>query len=333
MKKIDKLLACASWTYAAATIMALALMYLAGDRWWPGTLLLFGPRWMLALPLIPLIPLALWRRRRLLLPLFLGGVVVVGPFMGLRWSFSTPERHGTAVVRVLSCNIGGENFDSNKLSKLIRDLNVDLVSLQECPRELKLDLPPGWHSLQPGGLAIFSKFPLKEHTVVTGMHLPDTWPRTSLLPSIVSTPYGDISFNAIHLPTARFGIMHMLDRKYGINIKKTDVLETETKNRMQISYKARKVSNQINMPTIVAGDFNMPTESKIYRSHWSGLDNAFSSSGKGYGWTAYDEIKKNLIRVRVDHILNNNKINSLTCEVGKNIGSDHLPLICDFLIK
>ena len=296
-------------------------------------MLLFGPRWMLALPLIGLLPLALLRRPRLLLPLVLGGIITFGPFMGLRYSFTTPERVGQGAVRVLSCNIGGQNFDSNKLSKLIRDLDVDLVSLQECPRELKLDLPSGWHSLQPGGLAIFSKYPLKEHTLVAGMHLPDTWPRTSLLPSIVSTPHGDISFNAIHLPTARFGIMHMLDRRYGINIKKTDVLETETKNRMQLSQKTREVINQMKMPTIVAGDFNMPLESQIYRAHWNNMINAFSSSGKGYGWTVSDKIQKTLLRVRVDHILSNDLIDSITCKVSDDIGSDHLPLVCDFSIK
>lgn len=333
MKKFESILAFCAWTYLAGTLAALALMHLTGDRWWPGTLLLFGPRWMLALPLIPLLPLALWRIPRLLLPIVLGGLITLGPFMGFRCSLTTPERVGKGVIRVLTCNIGGKDFDSNKLSKLIRDLDVDLVSLQECPRELKLDLPPGWHSLQPGGLAIFAKYPIKEHTIVAGMHLPDTWPRTSLLPSIVSTPHGDISFNAIHLPTARFGIMHMLDRKYGINIKKADVLKTETNNRIQLSQKAHDVINRMKIPTVVAGDFNMPIESKIYKMHWSNLYNAFSSSGNGYGWTVSERIKNTFLQIRVDHILSNDQINSLACNVDKDIGSDHLPLTCDLLIQ
>lgn len=253
----------------------------------------------------------------------------MGPFMGFRYSLTTPERVGMGVVRVLTCNIGGKDFDSNKLSKLIRDLDVDLVSLQECPRELELDLPPGWHSLQPGGLSIFSKYPIKENPIVTGMHLPDTWPRTSLLPSIVSTPKGEISFNAIHLPTARFGIMHMLDRKYGINIKKTDVLEQETKNRIHLSQKAREGINQIKIPTIVAGDFNMPIESIIYQNHWDNLLNAFSETGKGYGWSTVDSIKKIHIKIRVDHILSYHAAIPLTSAIGVNVGSDHLPIISD----
>jgi endonuclease/exonuclease/phosphatase family metal-dependent hydrolase len=329
MKKFDSILTFCAWTYLTGTLAALALMYLTGDRWWPGTLLLFGPRWMLALPLIPLLPLALWRIPRLLLPIALGGLITFGPFMGFRYPLTTPERVGKGVVRVLTCNIGGKDFDSNKLSKLIRDLDVDLVSLQECPRELKLDLPPGWHSLQPGGLAIFSKFPLKEHTIVTGMHLPDTWPRASLLPSIVSTPYGDISFNAIHLPTARFGIMHMLDRKYGINIKKKDVINKETKNRIHISQKAREVINKIKLPTIIAGDFNMTTESIIYRNHWGDLSNAFSKTGKGYGWSTENSIKRIRIKTRIDHILSQNNAAILTVAIGKNVKSDHLPVIAD----
>jgi len=333
MKKFDSILAFCAWCYLAGTLAALALMYLTGDRWWPGTFLLYGPRWMLALPLIPLLPLALWRRPKLLLPIVLGGLITLGPFMGFRYSLTTPERVGKGVVRVLTCNIGGKDFDSNKLSKLIRDLDVDLVSLQECPRNLKLDLPPGWHSLQPGGLAIFSKYPLKKHTTVSGMHLPDTWPRTSLLPSIVSTPYGEISFNSIHLPTARFGIMHMLDRKYGINIYKTNILEKESQNRFYLSQKSKNSLRQIDNPIIVAGDFNMPVESYIYKQHWSNFSNAFSKTGKYYGWTTYNQIKKIPHAIRIDHILVNEKLNCLATETGYDIGSDHRPLISDVLIK
>lgn len=329
MKKFDFFLAFCAWSYLFGTITALILMNLTGDRWWPGTLLLFGPRWMLALPLIPLFPLAIWRTPSLLLPLFLAGGITIGPFMGLRCSIYTPERVGKGVVRVLSCNIGGKNFDSSKLSKLIRDLDIELVSLQECRHDIKLDLPSYWHSLQAGRLAIFSKFPLREYPGVTGMHLPDTWPRTSLLPSIVSTPHGEISFNAIHLPTARFGIMHMLDRRYGINIKKIDVINKETQNRFNLSQEARKSIDQIKIPTIIAGDFNMPTESYIYKSHWINFNNSFSESGKWYGWTTKKLIKKIIIMTRVDHILSSKDTIPLRCEISIDVGSDHLPIISD----
>lgn len=123
--------------------------------------------------------------------------------------------------------------------------------------------------------------------------------------------------------------MHMLDRKYGININKTDVLEQETKNRIHLSLKAREVINQIKIPTIVAGDFNMPIESIIYQKHWRDLLNAFSETGKGYGWSTEDYIKNISLNIRVDHIISCREAIPLTSATGNNVGSDHLPIISD----
>jgi hypothetical protein len=44
-------------------------MLAAGDRWWTASMLLFGPRWLLSLPLFLLVPAAAVFNRRLLLPL------------------------------------------------------------------------------------------------------------------------------------------------------------------------------------------------------------------------------------------------------------------------
>src|ERR1700720_2127653 len=43
------------WIYLALLLAVWALLRL-GDRWWPATLLLFGPRWPFALPLLVLTP-------------------------------------------------------------------------------------------------------------------------------------------------------------------------------------------------------------------------------------------------------------------------------------
>src|SRR5271165_2647241 len=58
-----------TWLYVAAVAAVWLLLRLGGDRWWFSTLILFGPRWFLALPLVPLGLLAALARRRLLVPL------------------------------------------------------------------------------------------------------------------------------------------------------------------------------------------------------------------------------------------------------------------------
>jgi len=333
MKKLDKFITLCAWTYALITILALALMYLAGDRWWPGTMLLFGPRWMLALPVIPLLPLVLWRRPRLCGPLLLAVCIVFGPFMGLQWTFATPQIKTDQVLRVLTCNVQTGNFDAKALSQLIRESNIDLVALQECPASVQLDLPPDWQKVQVGMIVILSKHPVVAHEALTASHPPHVWERHSLLPCTVSTPLGEIFFNSIHLPSPRYGLQHILDRKTGINPKKAKKLIAETENRKIVS---EYISNSIDaqeLPMITAGDFNMPVESDIFQSYWSELSNAFTKTGLGYGWSYRDASHGIPIDIRIDHILTGNGAIPLRCYVGPDIGSDHRPVIADIHIS
>lgn len=333
MHKFDKFLFGATWAYLASTILALLLAYVAGDRWWPGTLLLFGPRWALALPIIPLLPLILWRRPVLLIPLALGAAMVFGPLMGFRYSFSTPQSVEKSVVRVVSCNVGGKNFDAQKLSQLIQDFDVDIVSLQECPRDLRLELAAEWNVASSGNLSVFSKYSLKTIPLTKDIAIPGRWPVPPLFQCMAATPFGDILVYAVHLPTARYGLENMLDSKTGLNFKKTGYLITETQRRLHISQEARNAVRTKKLPFVIAGDFNMPVESTIYRQHWGEFHNAFSYSGRGYGFTTMNIHKKIPIPLRIDHILTSNGLAPLVCKIGPDVGSDHRPLIADVAWK
>jgi len=333
MKKFDTLLTFASWAYAAATILALALMSLTGDRWWPGTLFLFGPRWMLVLPLVPLLPLALWRSPRLLIPLLLAGTIVFGSFMGLQWSFSKLKGTNGQMLRVLTCNIQTGSFDAKALSQLILEKNIDLVALQECPPSIQLDLPPEWLKIQAGIIAILSRHPIQAHEPVMAPHPPHVWQRHSLLPCTVTTPKGKIFFSSVYLPSPRYGLQHILDRKTGLNPKKAELLFSETDNRQNVSELVRNSLNIQEFPLIIAGDFNMPIESHIYQTYWSKLNNAFTQTGRGYGWTYRDAAYGIPIDIRIDHILTGNGAHPIQCYVGPDIGSDHRPVIADIYIS
>ena len=45
------------WFYVVAVFVVWLLLLFGGDRWWFPTLILFGPRWLSALPLLVLAPL------------------------------------------------------------------------------------------------------------------------------------------------------------------------------------------------------------------------------------------------------------------------------------
>jgi endonuclease/exonuclease/phosphatase (EEP) superfamily protein YafD len=83
------------------------------------------------------------------------------------------------------------------------------------------------------------------------------------------------------------------------------------------------------LPVIVAGDFNMPADSTIYREVWGRYLNAFSEKGTGYGRTVFESMRGIKVGVRIDHILAGNGLGIRVCETGPDVGSDHLPLIAD----
>ncbi|MBT1070883.1 endonuclease/exonuclease/phosphatase family protein [Pelotalea chapellei] len=82
-------------------------------------------------------------------------------------------------------------------------------------------------------------------------------------------------------------------------------------------------------PIVVAGDFNTPVESVIYRTVWGDLANAFDKVGRGYGITQRVSVKGFSFGARIDHVLAGKGLVPKVCEVGPDIGSDHLPVIAD----
>src|SRR5947209_16403387 len=73
-----------SWLYLLGVLLVWALLSLAADRWWPATLILYGPRWVWALPAGFLLPAAAVVRPRLLWLPLIGLAVIVGPVMDFR---------------------------------------------------------------------------------------------------------------------------------------------------------------------------------------------------------------------------------------------------------
>src|SRR5439155_5647959 len=78
-------------------------------------------------------------------------------------------------------------------------------------------------------------------------------------------------------------------------------------------------------PVLLAGDFNLPVESAIYRRSWSSFSNAFSTAGLGWGHTKLTSWHG----VRIDHVLAGPGWQFRRCWVGPDVGSDHRPLIAE----
>lgn len=291
---------------------------------------MFAPRWVAALPLLVLLPLAAWRSRFSLIPLLLGALVVFGPLLGFNLPLGSSAATGGATLRVITCNVEGGKCDPDALIALIRDASADVVALQEFPADLKLSLPPGWQMVQERGLVVLSRFPLQRGITTLVSNPPNPWPSTCLFHCVVKAPGGALNFCSLQLPTPRFDLLPLLDRHTLINPARKGQLLAGTAYRRRASQEVRASLAVLSGPTIIAGDFNMPVESSIYRQVWNGYGNAFSRSGFGYGWTQRAKSRKlTTIGIRIDHILTSPGLEVRTCTVGPDVGSDHLPLIAD----
>lgn len=327
-----------AWAYLGAACLLAIILWGLGDAWWPATVLLFSGRWVFLLPLVLLVPAALVvRRPRLLAPLLLGGLVVLGPVMGFRtgwrrWLLPSPT--GTH-FRVVTFNVDGGDQLAAQLPFLLSEWAADIVALQECGARLAAEARqlPGWHEHDAGDLCLLSRHPIREARPMDRSALARVREsRTGIGGAgfvaryALDTPRGIVGFTNVHLETPRKGLEGLVG---GYPPFEAGRLRQNTELRDVEADLARRWADQGPTPMIVAGDFNTPVESRIFRRRWGGLDDAFSRAGVGLGMTKYN----GWIRARIDHVLTGAGWHADRAEVGPDAGSDHRPLIVDLTME
>lgn len=322
---LRRAVAAAAWVYAAMVVCVCGLLWLFSDRWAVATAIAFGPRWIFGLPLLVLVPAVGLLRRRLLL--LMAGVVllVAGPLMG--WSLPWGRLSGTTgpSLRVMTCNLNGQKSDLNALLLLVADVQPDVVALQECHNQpIDALWPSDWHVRQVGSLTVASCFPVRVVRVIRDR---SNW--TTAVQCRVNTPWSEISIVNLHLPSPRTGLDMPIDSEGGRNVLAG--LERNIAIREAASDQAERMVSQIGGPLVIAGDFNLPTASRIYQTHWSTLGNAFSASGFGLGHSKMTDLNGWQYGTRIDHILTGTGWKARRCWVSRNIGSDHLPVVADLV--
>lgn len=328
-----------SWLYSIAIAAYWLTIELGGDRSWFATLLLFGPRWIVAVPLFGLLAAAaVWRRRSLWLLSMAGVFVVFCPLdfrlsvSGVRatWSgFSASQRRARHwadrhTLRVLTANVDLAKGGRPKLDDLVNAMQPDVVALQECEASLDPHFlnATDWQSRREHNLWLASRWPIVRHEKVYDDGQLGYWGTIALLCEL-ETPGGRIAVVNVHLETPREGIDAVLTD----GLSGWIALQDDIRRRAKISALARKLA-ETSLPTIVLGDFNMPVESAIYRRDWGGFQNAFSARGLGFGNTKFTR----WFGVRIDHVLADTKWSVADSVVAGDIGSDHRPLLADLTL-
>jgi endonuclease/exonuclease/phosphatase family metal-dependent hydrolase len=316
-------IAASSWLYLLLVLAAWALIYV-GDLWWPATLLLFGPRWLLLLPLLPFMLAALcWRRRSLTL-LLLTLVLILGPIMGFNvpWHAVSSATPSGMRLRVLTCNMHYQRPNVSVLERLLDDSHPDIVAVQELPSHEPFDYfaEDQWHIQRMPGLFLASRYPIRraERLGRESMKEPGSLARYE-----VETPVGVVTLFSLHFASPREGLYEATHHPAAGSAE----LDFNSALRRRQSENLVRLADEATGLVVLLGDFNTPSESAVFRAVWVRYRDAFSSSGWGWGYT----FRGAKTDVRIDHILLSPGWHCERCWVGPNVGSPHLPVLADLI--
>jgi endonuclease/exonuclease/phosphatase (EEP) superfamily protein YafD len=235
-------------------------------------------------------------------------LVVLPIFFG-----KSPDAGRTADLRVMLMNVNRQTGDSVRVLEAVKRFDADLVLLEEVDEAwlerlagLREEYPYRIEQPQPDnfGIALFSRTPLQDAQVA---YFGDSGAASTVARLVYGTR--TISFIGTHpVPPGSAEFSRMRDTQ----------MEAIADAVVEMS-----------KPVIVLGDLNMTPWSPVFQ-HF--LDRTgLSNSGKGWGlqttWPA------NLIpfRVPLDHCLHSEGVQVVGREIGPNVGSDHYPLIVDFV--
>ncbi len=313
------------WIYSASHLgFYLATRFLPVD-YWPVHLVLYGPLWIAALPLILLVPLAAWLRLRCS-ALALG--VALFAFIGIS-GFNVPWRNllttgvdSRQTLRVLTCNVQGGDLKIPILADFVEATRPDVVCLQECnlADPLAVLIGKGWYCRSAGEFCLASRYPILDYEE---LRRPDRKNRIIAVRARLSRPGKAIPLISVHLMTPRRGLQPILDRQEeGIDSFRA----IAGIQRIESALLRRWVEGTPDS-IVLAGDFNLTAEHPLFRRDWSGYRDAFTWTSWGLGHTMFTRH----IGLRIDHSLCGAAWIPQRCEVGPDVGSAHLPVVADLV--
>ncbi len=311
------------WLYLATVLGFWAGVSCSRPEFWPFHLLLYGPRWLLFLPALALVPSVAWLRLRwpalalgMALTLFVGISGLNVPWRNLVCS----REESPARLRLLTCNVQRGDLRTDELARLVREAQPDVILLQECSLEDPHAIVDreGWHVRSAGEFCLASRHPIVDFEV---LRRPDKLYRIVAVRATVSC-FGElVPVVSVHLMTPRRGLEAIIGSPLeGIGAFR----EVAAVQRFE-SGLVRHWIEQTPGLILVAGDFNLTVEHPVYRRDWSDYRDAFSWASWGFGHTMFTR----LIGLRIDHILCGIDWRPTSCWVGPDVGSAHRPIIAD----
>ncbi|GIX05399.1 MAG: hypothetical protein KatS3mg114_1268 [Planctomycetaceae bacterium] len=340
-----------SWLTLATGLNFAALLLLwwsltvLSETWWFTSVLTYLPRHPWLVPGGLLLGLSLMQRAWYAAGMnLLSLAIVAGPVMDYRWGgyFSQNILAATTstasatnfTLRVATCNVQAYQPHFAQVFAELQRWRPDVILLQEAATDHPLlsEFFPAGFSVHTDHYWIGSRYPLQLRQEC----LSTPYQRTAGIIVELETPVGMVMLANVHLMTPRrslqeFHLRSLLDG----SAPAEHVWHTEQRlaEALEVRMAIDRVATAV--PLIVAGDFNTPVTSNLYRTCWSDLQNAFDVRGCGWGYTApckpHPLWPWTLPWTRIDHILCSAAWQVLRCERGSCYGSDHHSLFAELL--
>lgn len=336
--------------YALAMFAAWMALITTSERWLPATLLAYGPRAVVLLPLFFVLPVGAVYARRSLLFSAVASYLALHSIMGFRLGIPPISAVGRAPagvsVRLVTLNAQGGELVALRVNELL-NMRPDVLMLQECSPALAdaVRARGGYQIVVHQGLCTASRWPIvrtdtMSRSTVEARAGERFGSMGQVVRHVIAHPARPFQVVNLHLATARHGLAALLKdegllpddgslpRTLPIDLSRSEGVENNARLRTLQSERAAEwaAAEGATYPLVVAGDFNVPVESTIYRRFWRAYGNAFEDRGTGLGYTKREG---RLIRIRIDHVLTSKLVKVKRVWVGPFIGSDHLPVVAD----
>jgi vancomycin resistance protein VanJ len=133
---------------------------------------------------------------------------------------------------------------------------------------------------------------------------------------------------------------HFQSPRAGLNAARHEGLDGADdwqRNHANRLHQARALARDVagsRRPLVLAGDLNAPQSSPVIGSLLAtGLRDAFTSAGRGYGYSHGHSLRNGFDLLRIDHVLVSPDIGVIACFVGQSDASEHRPVIADLLLR
>ena len=368
---MSRISAALAWTWLVGMALTWWGLYTHSETSLPFTVLLYGPRWVVLLPLILLVPAALIFARRALVPLLVGVWIAVMPVMGLRVTPAGFVRDGASrstqpnddSIRVLTLNAQGGRSVQQHVDEMIAAYAPSIMAFQECGTELARQLAahgdagrtaqPAWYFDQYQGLCLLSRWPISARdpmtVATTAPGAPATRrgrrvPRGSAPFAIrytIAHPTGPFTLVNLHLETARKGLEGLLGNE-GLLRDKTglpDLPRTVETTRFHRNADVRTRESALTAAWSLrdAGLTPLIVVGDFNMPVESSIYRTYWRSltnafeARGNGF-GFTKHEGRWLRIRIDHVLVTPRWFGVEqAWVAPDVGSDHRPVVVDLI--